>query len=342
MVVGRVSRKVILWVLAGLLAAGTVVALVGLRWYRDGLRPPDPSGEPKIVHIREGSSVDAIATLLRAETLILDDRAFKLMLKIEKLGDKLQAGVFEISPAMSGEEVARHIASGEIVVRRLTIPEGLTLEQISQRVADAYLVEDAAAFEQAAVAATVASEVSMPLPDGDLEGYLFPDTYDFCCDLRPEPIITRMVKELEARFYQPNREEIERRGLSLHEIITLASLVEREAKFPDERPLIAGVIQNRLDRGMKLQIDATVQYALPEHKERLLFRDLEIESPYNTYRHAGLPPGPIAAPGLSSLMAALRPAQTDALFYVARADGTHIFSGSYQEHLRAIERIRGG
>ena len=318
-----------------------LLAMLGLRWYHDGLAPADPSAEPKLIHIPEGASVDEISSLLHEESLIRNAQAFKVMLKVEGLSDRLQAGVFEVSPGMNAREIAQHIASGEIAIRRLTIPEGLTLEQIARRVAEAGLVESAGDFEQAAVAETVRGEVEMPLPEGSLEGYLFPETYDFCCDLRPDPIVTRMVVELQDRFYEPHREAIEARGLTLHEIITLASLVEREARLPRERALIAGVIQNRLGRGMKLQIDATVQYALPDHKDRLLFEDLKIDSPYNTYLHKGLPPGPIASPGLPSLMAALRPADTDAFFYVARADGSHLFSPSYEEHERAIESIRG-
>ena len=331
-----------------LLIIGAIVVLGALiggyavwKWYDAGLAPVSTEGAPKIVRIPEGTSVEGIIAILHDESLIRDARAFKLMLRMEGLSGQLKAGAYEVSGSMSGEEIARHIASGKVAMRRLTIPEGLTLEQIAERMAEADLVEDAATFEERAVAETVASEIAMPLPEGNLEGYLFPETYDFCCDLQPDPMIIRMVQELEERFYAPNRAEIEARGLSLHEIITLASLVEREARVDHERPLIAGVIQNRLDRGMRLQIDATVQYALPEHKERLLFADLKIDSPYNTYLHEGLPPGPIASPGLPALMAALRPAETDAFFYVARADGTHIFSHTFSEHQGAISRIRG-
>lgn len=323
-----------------LLAALGVGAFLAVNWYRAGLQPVDPAAEPKLVQIEEGSSVATISAQLHEQSLIRDERAFKLMLKIEDLAGRLQAGVYEISPGMTGEEIARHIASGEIAMRRLTIPEGLRLEQIAERFEEAGLA-DPEQFVDAAVAETVASAVEMPLPDGSLEGYLFPETYDFCCYLAPDPLIVIMVRELEDRFWKKHREEIEARGLSLHEIITLASLVEREARVDEERALIAGVIQNRLDRGMKLQIDATVQYALPQHKERLLFADLQIESPYNTYLHEGLPPGPIASPGPASLMAALRPAETDAFFYVAQSDGTHVFTPTYDQHQRAIEQIRG-
>ncbi len=334
-------KRVGIIILAIVVGLGMIAAYSAYDWYRSGLGPVNSSATPQIVRIREGSSVSAIADQLADESLIRNPQAFMLMLRIEGLSGKLQAGVYEVSGTMSGEEVARHIASGKVAMRRLTIPEGLTLKQIAERVAQAELIEDAATFEEASVGATIESAVAMPVPDGSLEGYLFPETYDFCCDLRPDPIIIRMVAELEERFYKPYREEIEARGLSLHQIVTMASLVEREAKLDWERPLIAGVIQNRLDRGMKLQIDATVQYALPEHKERLLFEDLKIDSPYNTYRHAGLPPGPIASPGLPSLLAALRSEETGAFFYVAREDGSHIFSPTYAEHQRAISSIRG-
>ena len=334
-------KRWIIPIIALLILGGGVTAYLGYDWYRRGLQPASPGGDPKIVRIPEGASVERITEMLYEETLILDPRAFKLMLRREGLGGSLQAGVFEISPAMTGEEIARHIAEGRVAMQRLTIPEGLRLTQIAERVDRAELAE-ADALEATAVGEVIDNDFTMPLPEGTLEGYLFPETYDFRYDAGPEAMIRRMVRELENRFYRPYQEEIAARGLSLHEIITLASLVEREAVLDAERAIIAGVIQNRLDRGMKLQIDATVQYALPEHKDRLLFRDLTVDSPYNTYLHEGLPPGPIASPGLPSLLAALRPASTEAYFYVARPDGSHVFTPTYGEHLRAIERIRGG
>jgi len=332
----------------GLLILAIAVALlgvavgVGVSWYGEMLRPVAPSGDARVVHIVEGSGSAGIAELLESEGLIRDARAFRVMLGLTGLRDRLRAGHYELAPTMSARAIAEKIASGEIATRRITIPEGLRLEQIAARLAEAELVASAGEFLAAAVPATVADAVKMPLPQGTLEGYLFPETYDFTYDDGPGAIVVRMVRELHSRFVAPDREAIAARGLSLHEIITLASLVEREAKVDRERALIAGVIQNRLDRGMRLQIDATVQYALPEHKPRLTYEDLRVQSPYNTYLHAGLPPGPIAAPGLASLRAALHPSQTDALFYVARPDGTHVFTRTYEEHLRAIDQIRGG
>jgi len=179
-------------------------------------------------------------------------------------------------------------------------------------------------------------------PAGEsLEGYLLPETYEFAYGTAAEDLVRRMVEELDRQFVKPNADAIAASKLSLHEIVTLASLVEREAKVAADRAKIAGVLTNRLSRGMKLQCDATVQYALGEHKPRLTFADLKVDSPYNTYLHAGLPPGPIACPGIASLRAALQPERTDALFYVARPDGSHVFTRTYEEHLAAIAQIRG-
>ena len=151
-----------------------------------------------------------------------------------------------------------------------------------------------------------------------------------------------MLGGFDMRFYSPNRQGIRSSRYSLHELVTIASLIEREARVDGDRRLISSVIHNRLERGMRLQIDATVRYALPGHKPRLRNSDLKVKSPYNTYLHSGLPPGPICNPGLACLEAALNPATTDYLFYVARGDGSHVFTRTYAEHLQAIRSIRGG
>jgi len=159
----------------------------------------------------------------------------------------------------------------------------------------------------------------------------------------PAQLVARMITEFKKRFINKFWEPVpaEQRWGSLHQVVTLASLVEGEAKLDSERALIAGVLKNRLERGMHLECDATVQYALGKHRRRLTYSDLQIDSPYNTYRYAGLPPGPISNPGLDCLRAALKPARTEYLFYVARGDGGHIFSRTYQEHLAAIRQVRG-
>lgn len=319
----------------------SVLAVAGaLSWYRAGLAPVSTSGNPVIVFIPPGTGVAEIGAILSTAGLLRNERAFRVMLMVTGLGTKLQAGHYELAPTMSAREIAERLASGDVASFRVTIPEGFTLAQIADRMAKQGDL-DREEFLAAATGSALVGEVALPLPSGALEGYLFPETYEFRYDDPPRAMVARMVRELDRRFVTPNRDAIAKRGLSLHEIITLASLVEREARVDSERPLIAGVIQNRLERGMRLQIDATVQYALPKHKPRLTYEDLKVDSPYNTYLYAGLPPGPIASPGLPSLLAALRPARTDALFYVARPDGTHVFTRTYEEHLRAIQSIRG-
>jgi len=177
-------------------------------------------------------------------------------------------------------------------------------------------------------------------PD-DREGWLFPDTYRFPVGASETSIAARMLSNFKERVSGPLADSVRASGRPLSEIVVIASLVEREARTDRDRPMIAGVIENRLRKGMRLEIDATVQYARGAHAARLLYRDLRVDSPYNTYRHAGLPPGPICNPGLPSLEAAARPARHDYLFYVLGKDGrNHEFSRTYAEHLERIRRIR--
>jgi len=325
-------------VILALLIVGGALALA--HWCRTQLAPVAASGEAQIIRIAKGSGASSIARQLEAAGLIRSAPALEIYLAYSGLGRKLKAGAFELAPTMSGIEMTERIAAGQTGSRKITVPEGLRLEQIAERVADSGLAT-ADELLAAATSESVAGQVEFDLPDTDLEGYLLPETYEFALDVDARQIVVRMVRELEIEFVTPNAEAIAASKLNLHEIITLASLVEREARVDDERAIIAGVLTNRLAIGMKLQCDATVQYALDEHKPRLTFEDLKVESPYNTYLHEGLPPGPIAAPGIASLEAALHPAKTDALFYVARPDGRHVFTRTYAEHLAAIREIRG-
>lgn len=332
----RRSRTLV--VILALLCVGGAFALG--YWCRTQLVPVAASGEAQIVRIERGAGASRIARQLEAANLIRSAPAFELHLAYSGLGRKLKAGAFEVAPTMSGIEIAERIAAGQTGSRNITVPEGLRLEQIAERVADSGLAT-ADELLAAATPESVADQVEFDLPESGLEGYLLPETYEFALDTDAQQIVARMVRELEREFVTPNAEAIAASKLNLHEIITLASLVEREARVGDERATIAGVLTNRLDIDMKLQCDATVQYALDEHKPRLTFDDLKVDSPYNTYLHKGLPPGPIAAPGLACLEAALHPAQTDALFYVAQPDGRHVFTRTYEEHLAAIRKIRG-
>lgn len=323
--------------------ACTVAALVlGIvAWFQSALRPVSSDPATKLVVIKPGNIKD-VARALESSGVVRHATAFRLMAKTRMAleGEHPKAGAYDLSPSMSAEEVWQQICAGRVAKRKVTFPEGFTVAQMAERL-QVHLQLPTADFLAAAHGSRVKDSLGFRLPPGLLEGYLFPSTYEFPVRGDADQIVGTMLTTFRTVFAERYAEEISRRKLSLHEIVTLASLVEREARKPAERALIAGVLQNRLDRGMRLQCDATVQYALGGHRSRLLYRDLKVNSPYNTYLHAGLPPGPICNPGLACLEAALHPAKTDKLFYVARADGSHVFTRTYEEHQQAIRQLRG-
>ncbi|MDR7433817.1 MAG: endolytic transglycosylase MltG [Armatimonadota bacterium] len=302
--------------------------------------PIDPRGQPKSIVIPRNASTSQIGELLEREKLIRHRLFFTAAVGIMNRSGDLKAGEYRLSPAMSLWEIVARLVKGEALLHSVTIPEGFTASQI------AALLEERGLAKRERFLALVFEPSRFPFSflagARSLEGYLFPDTYLLPRGVREEAIIQRMLQRFDEVVSQEMRERAKALGLSLHQIVTIASMIEREAKRPEERPLIAQVIYNRLKRGMRLEIDATVLYALGHHKERLDLRDLDVESPYNTYRHPGLPPGPIANPGLDSIRAALYPANADYLYYVAKPDGSHVFSRTYQEHLEAQRRIQRG
>ncbi|NUQ02105.1 MAG: endolytic transglycosylase MltG, partial [Armatimonadetes bacterium] len=232
------------------------------------------------------------------------------------------------------------LVSGKVATRRVTFPEGYALAAMAQRCEQAG-IGPAAEYRRLATAAAASFGVK-DLPAGaSLEGYLFPATYHLPLDAGPRELIEAQVAAFVKAWRQASAGVQPRRPR--HELVTMASLIEREVRVADERARVAGVIANRLAKNMRLEIDATVIYALGEHRTRVLYRDLEVDSPYNTYRRKGLPPGPIANPGEASLTAALRPEQHAYLYYVLTAGGRHLFSRTWAEHLRAKavgERMR--
>ncbi len=331
---------------AGIVLVVVMAMVAAGAGYLYALRPATGSGSAVggIVHIKRGLGAADVAYLLAGHGYIRYPTVFGIHLVLTGQTDRLQSGYYEISSDMSVPQIIQRLTEGPHAAANLTIPEGLTIAQIAELVETTLLVK-ADDFKAKATAQAVKNRLGVQLPPtaASAEGYLFPETYRFELGTNPSTIVNRMVEEFRQRFMIPVWQATppaERWG-RLHEVVTLASLVEEEAKVDEERPVIAGVLLNRLKQGMKLQCDATVQYALPERKARLTREDLKMQSPYNTYLHKGLPPGPISNPGLPSLQAALKPAQTPYLYYVARGDGTHIFSRTYQEHLAAIKKIRG-
>jgi UPF0755 protein len=286
---------------------------------------------------------------LERQGLVRNHLIFSLYLKYKQEGHRFQAGTYEMVPGMTFDEIIGKLNRGEVrrePMIRFTIPEGFTLEQIADTLERVGLI-DRERFFAAVDPKNVASPLVRQIPDHSglkypLEGYLFPETYELKEGATEQDIVNRMVDELERKLSQlPGWEaQLHKLGISFHEMMTIASLIEREVVVAEERPIVSGVIYNRLHKGWNLQIDATVQYSLDEPKERLLHKDLEVDSPYNTYLHPGLPPGPIASPSLASIEAALYPAESEYMFYVTKKDGSreHLFAETYEEHLENIRK----
>ncbi len=308
--------------------------------------PVDPNDETEVPFVVEpGDSVYAVSSRLQSMGLISDATLFRYVIQHQGLDASVQAGSYVLRPNMSMEEIADILQHGRVPARIVTVPEGWRVEQI------AWLLEQngiTSAEEFLAVVAagetgyTFAQERPEGSPTG-LEGFLFPDTYQFMADTPPERVVEIMLDTWNRRITPEWREKAEEMELSLYEVVTLASIVEREARVPEERALMAGVFMNRLRTDMPLAADPTVQYAKgfdPEEQNwwtQLTLADLEIDSPYNTYVHAGLPPGPICNPGQATIEAVLEPEETDYVYFYHKGDGTHAFAVTFEEHLRNIE-----
>ncbi len=303
------------------------------------IRPVSLSGTPRVVVIPSGATSSAIGKILSDAGIIRSASDFVLAVKIRGLSHSLQGGEYRLSPSMSLLAVVDVVARGQVLLHAVTIPEGLTAAEVVDVLVDKGLGDRELLSPVIRHGADLYTFSFLDgAVGGSLEGFLLPDTYQIPRGLPARDVVGVFLERF-GQVVVPLWEE-RGSGRSLREIITMASLVEREARLSEERGLIAGVLYNRLHRRMLLEVDATVLYALGRHKSVVTYKDLDINSPYNTYRHIGLPPGPIANPGLAAIEAALTPAVTDYLYYVASADGSHVFSRTYQEHLAAIRRQR--
>lgn len=315
-----------------LLGAGV---MGGLYWWRWAAKPAGIGKSTTRITVARGASAAAVGQELEARGLIRSARAFALRAR----GKTIQPGIYDLTSSEPLPTILGHLVRGDIATNRVTFPEGYTLERVAERLEEKRL-GTARAFLDLTIRQGDSLKATGFRPPPKLEGYLFPDTYKLPVDADEKAIAQRMLDNFDRLVAQGKKAEIQRSGRPLHEIVTIASLVEREARVSEDRPRIAGVIFNRLKRGMPLQIDATVQYARGEHKARLLYRDLKIDSPYNTYRIAGLPPGPICNPGMASIQATLAPEASEYLFYVARSDGSHVFGRTLTDHNRNIAMVR--
>ncbi|HEY9070037.1 MAG TPA: endolytic transglycosylase MltG [Candidatus Ozemobacteraceae bacterium] len=325
------------------LGAVFVIAAIGFLaggylWFDELHRPVEILAQPGTaieIEIRSGTTPKEIAARLKAGGVIRSAFLFRLITGLYGVDTRLKPGKYQFKGGESIEDILRLLMKGREELVRLTIPEGLTLEAVSRLVESAGIASASTFLELAAsprIRATVFGEWG-ELPS--LEGMVFPETYSLPRTITPEELMLTMLRQTRDRVDRMFEGSRSPAGLTRYETCILASLVEREAKLASERPLVASVFLNRLRSGMRLESCATVQYALPEHKERLTFDDLKIESPYNTYQKAGLPPTPISNFGESSLAAAVNPASTEYLFFVSDAAEGHRFSTTLAEHERS-------
>ncbi|ETW93463.1 MAG: aminodeoxychorismate lyase [Candidatus Entotheonella factor] len=299
--------------------------------------PVAPEAKEQIVAIAAGSTLRQIANGLADHGLIRHRAMLIAYVTWWQPGPHLQAGEYALRASMSPAQIVDILRQGKVQHYALTIPEGLTVREIAAIVAEQQ-VGDAATIRT--LMSDPAFIASLNLETPSLEGYLFPDTYHLPSSISEKALLTLMVDTLRKNYTDEIAARADQLGLTQHEVLTLASLIEKEAQVDDERPLISAVYHNRLKKGMRLQCDPTVIYALGEKFDgNIRKRDLRIDSPYNTYRYAGLPPGPIANAGRRSLEAAVNPAQVDYIYFVATGDkGQHQFSHTLKEHNRAVQQ----
>ncbi|MEK3766497.1 endolytic transglycosylase MltG [Solibacillus sp. FSL K6-4121] len=332
-----------------------IIAIAGYSGYNyvtSALEPMDPESNKQIeVEIPMGSGITLISSILEDKGIIKDARIFKYYTKF-KNESAFQAGDYSLTQSMTLDEIIESLKTGRVYREpafTMTIPEGLTLEQVASVIQKntSHKAED---FMKKVTDVAYVEQLMTEYPDlltenilnenirHALEGYLYPATYPF---YEENPSIEEIVKTMLTSMntivseYTPILEE---REMTVHELLTFASLLEEEATAQTDRETIASVFYNRMDIDMPLQTDPTVLYALGSHKDRVLYEDLEVDNPYNTYQNVGLPPGPIAGAGKTSIEAALNPSQTDYLYFLADKEGTNHFAKSYDEHLANIEK----
>lgn len=320
---------------AALVAAGAFLWAMLFRADADVL-----PGRPTQVEIHRGSGTAEIARQLSREGVVSNGRMFSLRVRVAGAGDRLKAGTYDFESGSGYGDVIDMLVQGpQPKYVTVTIPEGFTVEQIAARLEKQLGIPAVDTLKLAKGGSAEFAEDHPVLEDafgGSLEGYLFPKTYRFTEGITARQALEMMLDQFELEFSKVDRTLARSNGLTDAQVVVIASMVEREARLDQERPIVASVIVNRLERGMFLEIDATVEYVIPGNHFRLRYRDLGVKSPYNTYTRKGLPPGPICSPGLSSLEAAARPAKTDYFFYVLTSkDGSHTFATNKADFERA-------
>lgn len=328
----------------GILRWIVLLCLVGgfgfLSWWSWAIKPYSTSGNSVKITISPGATAGQLAEELKDRQLIRSAFMFRYLARERQEDFKLYVGDYQIAPTMPPREIINRLISRSVSLETnmVTIPEGYTTQQIIE-----LLVQKGIGTQEEYT--KVVTEANFPYPflkDAPkgihrLEGYLFPNTYDISVETTPYEAIDLLLRQFKKELTPDVEKQLNTMKLTVAQWVTLGSLIEKEAMKAEDRPLIASVLMNRLKINQPLQIDATIQFLLGTPKPKLTYQDLQIPSPYNTYLHAGFPPGPIANPGHASLQAVLNPAQTNYRYYVAKNDGYHVFAETYAEHLKNVE-----
>ncbi|MGG0283975.1 endolytic transglycosylase MltG [Peribacillus butanolivorans] len=342
----RLVRKIIMITIASLILLIGIVGLVGFLYINSAMKPVDPDDDTiKKVKIPIGSTVNGISTLLEEQGIIKDARVFKYYIKFRNESG-FQAGEYKLSPSMPIQDIVTSIKTGKLMKEatlKITIPEGKQLIQIADIIAVKTDQDPKEIFKklnsekfvnsmQERFPELLTSEIENKNVLYPLEGYLFPATYDFY-EEKPslEAVVIEMLKKTEETL-QAYETQMSKKDYSVHQMLTFASLVEEEATAQVDRGKIASVFYNRIKKDMPLQTDPTVLYAKGSHKSKVLYKDLEVKSPYNTYKNKGLPPGPIANAGTTSIDAVLKPEKTDFLYFLATPEGEVLYSKTLDDH----------
>jgi UPF0755 protein len=322
-------KKIFTLFLILLLAVGVAYLYLRLQW--------GPHGLGGIIYISKGSSVGQIAQELDKAGFIPNTWSFKLLARLEHAERDLKPGEYGFPSGVTASQILEKLRKGERLVRRLTIPEGYSYRQIAQAIAATGMATEA----QVMIAFNDPYYLGqLGFPAVSLEGYLFPSTYEYDSRTTLQELLSEMIQEFRGHFDGELKARAEAAGWTIPQVVTLASIIEKETARPEERPLIASVFHNRLQRGMPLQSDPTIIYGLTNYDGNIRQEDIRNPHPYNTYVHIGLPPGPIASPGMESMRAVLSPATADFLFFVAKKDGTHHFSKDLVSHQQAVQQYQ--
>ncbi len=324
-----------LMVFAGLIV--TVWVLLGWFYYLAS-SPVNEDTRNIVVKIEPGMTLKQVSVLLKNKNLIQNSAVFRAIAFLQKKQNQIMVGEYEISSSMVPMDILRRVTSGKTVLHPITIPEGYRITEIANLLANNGLVD-----KEEFIRLTQDEEVIKfwDIPGDSLEGYLFPETYHFGKNTGTRKIIDTMMKTFQDQVSPLN---LDKRAKELnftpHKVITLASIIEKETGKAEERPLISSVFHNRLKKNMRLQTDPTVIYAIKNFDGNIRKKDLSLDSPYNTYKYKGLPPGPIASPGLKAILAVLEPDNSDYLYFVSRQDGSHQFSTTLDAHNNAVRKYQ--